>query len=180
MPLSDKGMNQAEKRLHQWWGVRVAHQAVGVDDAYKLAEIERKRLQKFHDMMLTGVPGAPPDAPAETTDEGEVEDEAMAIHVGDVTINYPEKETTEKTTIEKTDTTKAAEVPAAAPVSGWLDRIGTLGKVLLAGGLMATGGGLVAGVPLLLDALKPNAPAAAPSGVDTDTDTTYQLRLGDK
>lgn len=54
---------------------------------------------------------------------------------------------------------------------------GTLLKLALAGGLLATGAGSGIGAALLVDALRPKAGAATPAE-RADRDTQYELRLG--
>ena len=53
--------------------------------------------------------------------------------------------------------------------------VGTLGKLAIAAGLLASGAGVGALVPLALGALKPDPPAVVDT--DTDTDTPWELRL---
>lgn len=71
------------------------------------------------------------------------------------------------------DTFHAAPIPNPKPPKS---SIGTLGKIVAAGALMATGGGIAAAVPLVVELLKDKP---VPQVQDTDTDTHYEFDLPD-
>lgn len=66
---------------------------------------------------------------------------------------------------------------AAPPKS----KLGWLAKTAVAAGLIASGAGITAGIPLVIDLLKPSpaAPVVVPSG-DPDSDTSLELNFWDK
>ena len=53
--------------------------------------------------------------------------------------------------------------------------VGTLGKLAIAAGLLGSGAGIGAAIPLALEFLKPDPVAVVDT--DTDTDTQFELRL---
>ena len=69
------------------------------------------------------------------------------------------------------------EAPSNSSAPSMVKKLGTLAKLALGAGLIATGAGVGAGLPLILSALKPTAPASQQQSVDTDSDTTTDIRL---
>lgn len=63
--------------------------------------------------------------------------------------------------------------PPAAPAKG----LGTLAKLAVAGGLIATGAGAGAAIPFIVSAWKDRNPPAVQPAPSTDTDTTGELML---
>jgi len=111
----------------------------------------RQQVMDIARKMADGTFGKPDTA-------GQPEDDEMNIRVGDETHHhYPQETTPGK--------------PAASKLS----------KLALAGALaMGTGGiGIGAAIPLVLDALKPDAPPLPPPAVTfpADTDTRNRIRL---
>lgn len=135
-----EGLKAAEEMAAKLAGLRIAHEAVMLEDAQDLLKLNRESVRAHQQAMATG-----------TTPAAGGED---VIHVGDVI-----------QMVQPTTEASVAVAPAAAPTSTWKS---TVGKVATAAALVAGGAGAGTLIPWALGLYGRPATTAAP-GPDRDT-----------
>lgn len=132
--------------------LQAAREMVGIQHASGLLKINRNSLQRYRNLNLTDKDGK---APTETI---QGEDDMMVLGDLHQTINAP----------------TATEANKTAPASS---AMGTLGKLAIAGALVASGAGIGAAVPIVIDLLKPKPAVTAPPVAAADSDSWYEFGI---
>lgn len=154
--MTPEQLETMEKELglelaESFYGLRIGHNAVALDELQKGNQIVRSLAKKTQELCLGK------DEPPSGDD--------MGVSVGNKITNYYGM----ATPASEPEVARPNIAPASAAT-------GSLAKTLLVSAALVAGPGIAVAIPWALGAFdKPDVPAAA---AVTDTDTQYELRIG--
>lgn len=140
-----------EKRADQWWGLKVADKALGIDQAGQRAAIVNRLVRRTQDLAF----GIKSDEPSE---------DGMGVHVGD-THQYMPAAQSGMGTVGKLLLAGVAATGLSLPIGAAI-ALPTIMDAMKP-----------AAVAPAQSPVEPHQPHVEPM-TDTDTDTVFELRLG--